>query len=137
MKTNSSNVRNVVGSTTEKTVVNALRQKGYWVYNTPMKANGQPVDIIAIKGNVSYLMDAKHIRENDVSFTFNRVEPNQITTMLYAMDFAKIENLGFAILFERTGAIYWLDFKKFLESQKNGKKSININELELFDNVIK
>lgn len=126
-----------IGNITENKVAEIFRENEYWVYITPLKTNGQPVDIIAINNSSSWLVDAKHVNTSKPSFTFDRIEPNQITSLMYANNFAKIQNLGFAIEFDRDGNVYWLSFQKFVEMSKNGQKSINMNELELFKEVIK
>lgn len=134
-----SEVQLKIGNKTEKDVVSILREHGYWVYRCAMKNNGQPVDIIAIKGGQKYhvwLIDGKHVTTNKVSFVFNRIEPNQITSLRYARDFAGIENTGFAIEFERTGEFYYLPFSKYEELAENGYKSVNLSELELFEEVL-
>ena len=125
-----------IGNKTENKIVDIFRTHSYWVYNTPHKINGQPVDIIAINDKNAWLVDAKHVEEGKVSFSYNRVEPNQITTCLYAFNVANIRNIGFAIEFERTGEVYWLPFEKYYEETKKGLKSANMNDLELFRDVL-
>lgn len=130
-----------IGNKTEKTISSILRGKGYWVYNCPRSSSGsQPVDFIAIKKNnsnmyVCWLIDGKHVRENEVSFAFSRIEPNQISSLMYANGFSHIDknNLGFAIEFERTGLFYWLPFGTYLEKAEKGQKSVNLKDLELLE----
>lgn len=123
-----------IGTKSEKNLVKVLRNFGFWVYNVPVKINGQPCDIIAIKEKTVFLIDSKHTAKRP-SFPFERIEPNQISAMSYARDFAKIKNVGFAIYFERDGNWYWMSFNEFLDNQEN-KKSVNINELTLLEDVI-
>ena len=59
------------------------------------------MDLIAIKKGSVWLLDAKFVRREDSSFRFTDVQPNQVTTMRYAKEFAGIENLGFFIVFDR------------------------------------
>ena len=134
-----------IGNTTEKTVSSIFRNNGYWVYNCPKSSTGaQPFDLIAIKGTKTrplclvWLIDGKHVRVNDVSFTLDRIEPNQWASMQYANEFAGvwIDSIGFVIKFERTGEFYWLPYKKALELLKEGKKSINLSELVLLEEVL-
>lgn len=129
-----------VGNSTEEHVINVFKKNHYWAYLTPRKLGGQPVDIIAIKGNpsVSWLVDAKHVDYKKVSFDLNRIEPNQWTTMLYANEWANIpiKNMGFAIEFDRVGAIYWLPYEIALEMSKNGEKSINLSKMQLLEEVL-
>ena len=53
--------------------------------------------------------------------------------MDYAVNFAHIKNVGFAIYFERDENWYWLPYTQYLETQK---KSVNISELVLLEDVI-
>lgn len=130
----------LVGKTCEEIVVNMLRSKHYWVYRTPLKTNGQPIDIIAAKGlenkEVIYLLDAKHVREQEPSFAFSRIEPNQWASLDYAQNFAKLSNLGFAILFERTGDVYWLSYQLAKSLKDSGVKSVKLTVLPRFMEVI-
>ena len=129
-----------LGRATEKLVCKTFKQHGYWCYNIPKKVEGQPCDIVAAKKNgttfLVWLVDAKHIRNEDVSFTFDRIEPNQITSMRYARDFSKLENLGFVIFFDRDKQLRWFAFENYEELAKNGVKSINMANLTLFTEVL-
>ena len=83
-----------------------------------------------------WLVDAKHIRNEDVSFTFDRIESNQITSMRYARDFSKLENLGFAIFFDRDKQLHWFPFEIYEELANQGVKSVNMHNLALFTEVL-
>lgn len=126
-----------IGNKTERQIISVFNKYGYWVYNTPHKVNGQPVDIIAIRKNNAWLVDAKHLESRSASFSFDRIEPNQITTCLYASTFAQIDNVGFAIEYERTGGVYWFPFKKYQELDKQGCKSVKIADLSLLEDYLK
>jgi len=126
-----------VGADTENLIVNFYKSKGFWVYLTPRKTNGQPIDIIAIKRNEHWLIDSKHVRENECSFPFDRIEPNQVMSMTYARKYANIDNLGFGIYFERNKQLYYLSYDKYMEMSKKGLKSANMNDLPLLDNEVK
>jgi len=124
-----------IGTKSEKNLTELLRNFGFWVYNMPLKINGQPCDIIAIKGhndNVVFLIDSKHTAKKP-SFPFERIEPNQMAAMDYATNFAGIKNVGFAIYFERDENWYWMPFEQYL---KSNKKSVNISELKLLEDMI-
>ena len=130
-----------LGRATEKFVCKTFKRYGYWCYNIPKKTNGQPCDIVAIKGKgkkvfLVWLVDAKHIRNEEVSFTFDRIESNQVTSMSYARDFSNIDNLGFAIFFDRDKQLRWLPFEMYEKMFKDGAKSVNMNNLELFTELL-
>ena len=138
--------QNQVGKETEKSVSSIFRQGGYWVYNCPKSSSGsQPFDLIAIKGSkenpqlcLVWLIDGKHVRENEVSFKLERIEPNQWASMRYASDFANInvDFIGFVIRFERTGEFYWLPYENALELVKENKKSVNLSDLSTLEEAI-
>ena len=129
-----------IGSDCEKQVINILRGNGFWCYLTPRTATGQPVDIIAAKSknncDIVYLFDVKHVRDETVSFTLERIEANQWSSLGYARNFANLERLGFAIYFERNKTLYWLPFTKALELKEKGIKSINLKSLGKFEEEI-
>lgn len=127
----------IVGNETEEGIGKLFKKNGYWCYITPHKVNGQPVDIIALKRRHNWLIDGKHLEEGSKSFPFSRIEPNQLTTMDYAMNFAGIETLGFGIAiggdFTR---FYWLSYQEYLEAIKNDLKSVKIANLRDLQEVI-
>ena len=131
-----------IGTKTEKSVSNILREHGYWIYNCPKSQTGsQPFDLIAFKGGQQYLIwliDGKHVRINEVSFRLDRIEPNQWASMRYAIEFAKLNpnTIGFVIEFERTGTFYWLSYQQALELVKSNRSSVNLAKLKHFEEVL-
>ena len=128
------------GNKTEKFVAKTLKKFGYWSYIMPKKVGGQPCDIMAAKGGnrtTVWLVDAKHVEEGKVSFTFDRVEPNQEMSFTYATNFAKLGNCGFAIYFDRTKSLYWFPYADYMKYIQLGCKSVNMNDLQDFEEVLK
>lgn len=131
-------IQNIVGDSTEQFIANFLRENGYWAYILPKKVGGQPFDIIACRYNNIWFVDAKHLEKEKASFSFDRIEPNQKTSMLYAQQFAHITNMGFIIYWERTPEkLYFLPYDRVLKSEKEGKKSVKIEDLNEFKAVLK
>lgn len=129
----------IEGNATEKFVVKTFKKHGYWGYILPKKVNGQPCDIVAGKGGkrtIMWLVDAKHVEEGKVSFSFDRIEPNQISSMAYATNYAKLDNVGFCIFFDRTKSLYWFKYTDYLKYVSCGYKSVNMNELQDFEEVL-
>ena len=127
-----------VGNETEDYIAKFFKSKGYWAYITPKKFNGQPIDIIAIKESNAWLVDAKHLRKEDKSFPFSRIEPNQRNSMEYAKKFAKVENIGFCICWDICpGKVFFLHYDKLIEYEEKGRKSAKLEELEDFECVLK
>lgn len=125
------------GNRDEKLVIQVFRNKGYWAHNFAKSSSGsQPVDVIAIKENTCWLVDVKNV-ENGISFPISRVEPNQWACMDYARNFAKIQNLGVVICFEREQLDpLLLEYDKLLELKNNGEKSIKMNELKRLEEYL-
>lgn len=131
-------IQNIVGDSTEQFIANFLRENGYWAYILPKKVGGQPFDIIACRYNNIWFVDAKHLEKEKASFSFDRIEPNQKTSMLYAQQFAHITNMGFVIYWERTPEkLYFLPYDRVLKSEKESKKSVKIEDLNEFKEVLK
>ena len=127
-----------VGNETEEYIAKFFKSKGYWAYITPKKFNGQPVDIIAGKDNILWLVDAKHLRKEDKSFPFSRIEPNQRNSMKYAKDFANNQNLGFCICWDiYPEKVFFLHYDKLIELEEKERKSAKLEELEDFECVLK
>lgn len=126
-----------VGNESEIEIGKFFKSKGYWAYITPKKFSGQPVDIIAAKENEIWLVDAKHLRKEDKSFPFSRIEPNQRFTMDYARKLAKIKNLGFCICSEICQEkIFYLSYDKLIELEEKGRKSAKLEEMEDFKCIL-
>lgn len=119
------------GNRDEELVISIFKKHGYWCHNFAKDRVGkQPVDIIALKENTSWLVDVKNV-ENGVSFPISRIEANQWTCLDYAKNFAKLKNLGFVICFERDDLRpLFLEYDKALEMLKTEKKSIKMSELK-------
>ena len=123
-------IQNLQGRTTEEYIADCLFHKGYWVYVLPKKIGGQPFDIIALKDNKILCVDAKHLEASKKSFTFDRIEPNQRTSMWMARNHANIKELGFVIQAEiDLSRLFYLSYDKLLEEEQNGAKSVKLEAL--------
>jgi len=67
------------GNIAEYLVGNYLYNTGWWVHLMQQRAEGQPADIIACKGNKTILVDVKDCQNDE--FSLDRVEYNQINCM--------------------------------------------------------
>lgn len=130
-------VQNIVGDSTENYTANFLRENGYWAYILPKKVGGQPFDIIACRCDDIWFLDAKHLEKEKASFSFERIEPNQKTSMSYAQNFAHITNMGFVIYWERNPeTLYFLPYERVRKMEADGQKSVKIEELNEFKVVL-
>ena len=140
-----------IGSEYESAVAALFRSYGYWAHCMQVKTSGQPVDVIASKGfgvgpvnrnsgnTITFLVDAKHVDSKKVSFTFDRVEPNQITSLQYARDFANMDGdkrLGFVVFFDRDESVRWLSINELLKRLENDENSVKAIELQEFVEVL-
>lgn len=121
----------------EQIAMEFLKKRGYWVHDTGRNSAGsQPVDLIAIKKGSVWLLDAKFVRMEDSSFRFTDVQPNQVTTMRYAKEFAGIENLGFFIVFDRDReSPRFMPYSEYIVLSA-GFKSVKMSELRLAEKEI-
>lgn len=113
-----------VGNKIEVEVANYLFQKNYWVHLLKQGVKGQPFDLIAVKNNVALMGDAKHCSQN--RFDFNRIEPNQYTSMELALECGNT-NIGFFLvgMHDEIKFIKWTNLKKLV--LENKIKSINLS----------
>ena len=68
------------GNKFERDFCERLASDGFWAHFMGGSKNGQPADIIAVKNEIAYLIDAKDCK-NDV-FEFRRIEDNQDMAMI-------------------------------------------------------
>lgn len=68
------------GTKFEREFCEKLADDGFWAHFMGGSKNGQPADIIAVKNEIAYLIDAKDCK-NDV-FEFRRIEDNQDMAMI-------------------------------------------------------
>lgn len=123
-----------LGTSYEKQLCEYLKSKGYWCFLTPYNPNGQPCDVIAIKRNKAFLMDAKHISTH--IFSFSNVRPNQASCFEYANTVAEIRQTGFAIYSGVTKDWRWLSFETLQALQKYKNASIAVEYLPTLEKII-
>lgn len=68
-----------LGNSFEQELCEKLSEYGFWCHNLAMNKAGQPADIIAVKNNKAYLIDAKVCSSK--GFALCRVEENQELSM--------------------------------------------------------
>lgn len=68
------------GNKFERDFCERLASDGFWAHFMGGNKNGQPADIIAVRDEIAYLIDAKDCK-NDV-FEFRRIEDNQDMAMI-------------------------------------------------------
>ncbi len=68
-----------IGTTFENDLSNYLSYKGFWVQLITQNQDGQSSDLLAIKGGLAYLIDAKVCSRG--FFDIERIEENQLNSM--------------------------------------------------------
>ena len=68
-----------VGNAFEQELCEKLFGYGFWCHNLKQDNSGQPADVIAVRNEVAYLIDAKDCSSK--GFDLRRVEDNQILAM--------------------------------------------------------
>lgn len=63
----------------QREICKMLSEHGFWAYETINKKSGQPVDVIAVKSDIGYIIECKVTKSN--RFPLSRVEDNQITAI--------------------------------------------------------
>ena len=126
------------GNRDEELVLRTFQKHGFWAHNFAKSHNGsQPVDVVAIRENTCWLVDVKNVREQEISFPFSRIEPNQLTCFDYARTFANIKNLGVVICFEKLDLRpLLLTYDKLLEMESKGLKSVKMSDLEALEEYL-
>ena len=115
------------GNEFEREFCEMLSKDGFWAHFMGGSKNGQPADIIAVRNERSYLIDAKDCK-ND-RFEFRRIEDNQHMAM------RKWElcgnNQGLFALNTSKG-IYILTYGMVQILEMVGIKSLNMKSIELY-----
>ena len=105
-----------------------LSDKGFWAYETINKPSGQPVDIIAAKNNVIYIIECKVTKAN--RFPLSRVEDNQIMAI---EKFTRCGNMQswFAFYFRKhPDDILFVRAETILDLVERKTKSVTYDELK-------
>ena len=68
-----------LGNDFEADLCEMLAKEGFWAHNFTQTQVGQPADIIAVKNEMAFLIDAKVCSDN--KFPLSRIEENQKNSM--------------------------------------------------------
>ena len=113
------------GNNFEREFCEQLGADGFWAHFMGGSKNGQPADIIAVRNERSYLIDAKDC-END-RFVFSRIEDNQDMAMrLWELCG---NNQGLFALRTSEG-VYMLRYGRIQTLEALGYKSLNMMQIK-------
>ena len=115
------------GNEFEREFCEILADDGFWAHFMGGSKNGQPADIIAVRNERAYLIDAKDC-END-RFVLSRIEANQDTAMRYWELCGNNQGL-FAL--KTSKGVYMLPFGTIPVIEMTGLKSLNMTAIEMF-----
>ena len=113
----------IIGNSFEDELCNILFAEGFWVHNMQQKKSGQPADVIAVKNNRAYLIDAK-VCSSD-TFSFDRIEENQDLSMELWKDCGN--GIGWFALKTSQG-IYMMSHYA-MTAYKNKQSSLNLADI--------
>lgn len=123
------------GNQAEKYVAEELAKLGIWVGSFNKNNSGsQPFDQIAISKNFTWCYDVKHTEID--RFDFRRIEDNQQIVLAFIHERLQNPSVieGFAIVYEDN--IYFYNYYTYLQHKLEGRKSVKINELENFIDIL-
>ena len=113
----------IIGNSFEDELCNILFAEGFWCHNMQQKKSGQPADVIAVKNNRAYLIDAK-VCSSD-TFSFDRIEENQDLAMELWKDCGN--GIGWFALKTDTG-IYMISHY-IMKAYRDRKHSLSAKEI--------
>jgi Holliday junction resolvase len=115
------------GNNFERKFCEQLARDKFWVHFMGGSKNGQPADIIAVRNENAYLIDAKDC-QND-RFVFSRIEDNQDMAMRYWEMCGN--NQGIFALNTSKG-VYMLRYGVVQVLEIAGIKSLNMQTIEKY-----
>ena len=116
-----------LGNDFEQDLCEILADAGYWVHNFANRKNGQPADIIAVKNNRAFLIDAKVCTHE--FFAFARVEDNQRMAMGMWMESGNTTPY-FAL--KARNEVYMVAYDTIKDLIKKGKKRLNFEDMNKY-----
>ena len=115
------------GNEFEREFCEMLSKDGFWAHFMGGSKNGQPADIIAVRNERSYLIDAKDCK-ND-RFVLSRIEANQDTAMRYWELCGNNQGL-FAL--KTSKGVYMLNYGIVQVLEMADTKSLNMQSIEKY-----
>lgn len=116
-----------LGNDFEQELCQIFADAGYWVHNFANRKNGQPADIIAVRGGGAYLIDAK-VCSFEV-FPFRRIEENQQLAMDVWIECGNIEPY-FAL--KCRNEVYMVGYSTIKDLMRKGKKQLNFEDMNKY-----
>ena len=116
-----------LGNDFEQELCQILADAGYWTHNFANRKNGQPADIIAVKNNKAYLIDAK-VCSYEV-FPFRRIEENQQLAMCM---WKECGNATPYFALKARNEVYMVAYTTIMDLIHKGKKQLNLEDMNKY-----
>lgn len=117
-----------LGNSFENELCGLLADNGWWSHNLAQNQIGQPADVIAVKNNISVLIDCKVCQNN--RFPLSRVEGNQEGAMTL-WEARGNEHCYFAMKLA-DDSIYMVSFDDLCLRQLYGEGTIRESEFPMY-----
>ena len=116
-----------LGNDFEQELCEIFADAGYWVHNFANRKNGQPADVIAVRDNNAYLIDAKECTRN--IFPFRRIEENQHLAMNM---WIKCGNHIPYFALKADNEIYMVSYNTIKDLMRKGKKQLKLEDINKY-----
>lgn len=114
-----------LGNALEQELCELLAEHGFWTHNMAMNKSGQPADIIAVKNQTAYLIDAKVCSSR--GFALSRMEENQDLAMELWKECGN--GLGWFAIKVPTGEIYMVNHL-YIKAYQEKQSTLSFAEIE-------
>lgn len=122
-----------IGTDTESTFQDYMREKGWWVHRFANNISGQPFDFVLVKNKRVIFADLKNVQDGEL-MNFNRLEENQKNAFKLLKILGNYNDMGWIIIFDNV--YYFFTYDKYLKIMQLKRKSVYRNELILFEEYI-
>lgn len=112
-----------LGNDFEQQLCEILFENGFWVHNLAQNKSGQPADIIAVKYNKAFLIDAKVCSNS--TFSLSRIEENQHTAM-QLWEKCGNSSAWFALLIDED--VVFVSYANMHEAIQRGKTKLTMTD---------
>jgi len=122
-----------IGNSVEQQALEYLQSLGFWTHLLVGNANGQPFDIIALKGDKAFCLDVKNVDYKSNIFPYSRIEENQKYSM---EEVSKVSSAISGFIIYHNEKFYMLYYTSIKTSKLFGAKSTNVNVLPLLKDAL-
>lgn len=124
------NINKKIGNTTEQQVLTFLQSNGLWAHLLVDNKNGQPFDILALRGESVWALDVKHLTNDNKRFVFSRMEVNQFTSMGDLSQKFMNSVCGFVVVCDND--MRFISYQDCLRLVAQGEKSCLFSDMPTF-----